>query len=356
VGIKKFLSTYYHHILLTISCIFYISIWVSPAFMWIFGFMAMLIPFVWIANFIWLVVLFFIQKEKLLYPLIGLVLGFRFVLSTFTFHFEQSPQPDDFTILSSNVRVFNVYAHLNKDFKESKAQIEWLENQSADVLSIQEFYHEPKSQLFNTKERLGKKKGYQMFTKAAVTNQIGAEFGLAIFSKFPILNSGEVPYKNKKKNLMIFADLKIKQKTVRIYNIHLASMHIDEQEIVDPDKVKQTYIKSFYRLKNGFIERANQVESLLEHIKQCPHPIVLTGDLNDLPYSYTYFKLLSVLENSFENAGSGFGFTYNSNKLFFLRIDNQFFSKNMGIRNFQVLRKSTFSDHFPLLGSYYLKD
>jgi len=104
-------------------------------------------------------------------------------------------------------------------------------------------------------------------------------------------------------------------------------------------------------LRRGFISRAKQIKDLLSSIEECKYKLILCGDLNELPYSYTYFALRNLLDNAFEKAGNGFGFTYNG-KLFFLRIDNQFFSKEISIHKFMTHRNVDFSDHFPLTATY----
>jgi endonuclease/exonuclease/phosphatase family metal-dependent hydrolase len=168
----------------------------------------------------------------------------------------------------------------------------------------------------------------------------------------PIVHSGEVkiaggkPYQH-----AIFADINMGRDTLRVYNIHLQSMHIDEEKIDDFGRASENYLDIARKLKFGFRERARQVDNLLLHIHRSPHPVVVCGDFNDIPYSYTYFSLKKYLSNAFEEAGNGMGFSYNG-KLFFLRIDNQFFSPELEAVDFVTHRDVPFSDHFPVR-SYY---
>lgn len=99
--------------------------------------------------------------------------------------------------------------------------------------------------------------------------------------------------------------------------------------------------------------RASQVKILSEHIKNSPYPVILAGDFNDVPYSYTYFTLKSILLNAFEEAGRGFGFTYNK-VLFFLRIDNIFYDEAFEIRQFKTHREVDYSDHYPISAVFKL--
>ena len=78
------------------------------------------------------------------------------------------------------------------------------------------------------------------------------------------------------------------------------------------------------------------------------------GDLNETPYGWAYGTIRERLQNAFEEAGSGFGFTLNRSP-YFVRIDNQFFSNDWQILQFKTLRTIRYSDHFPLMGEYKLK-
>jgi endonuclease/exonuclease/phosphatase (EEP) superfamily protein YafD len=82
--------------------------------------------------------------------------------------------------------------------------------------------------------------------------------------------------------------------------------------------------------------------------------VICAGDFNEIPYSYSYRRLKKGLRNSFEEAGAGFGFTYNGNTLVTLRIDNQFYSDRVDCVELETLNTVSYSDHFPLLGTYVL--
>ena len=182
-------------------------------------------------------------------------------------------------------------------------------------------------------------------------DRAGAEFGIAIYSKLPILNAGEVRSDKDEYLNSIYADILSNDDTIRIYNTHLESMSIDVEDVVNTDRLADSYMETGYRLRSGFVSRSRQVNGLVQSLKKCKHKVILCGDLNELPYSYPYFSLRGMLYNAFEKAGNGFGFTYNG-KLFFLRIDNQFFSKDMTIHNFMTHRNIDYSDHFPLIATY----
>lgn len=100
--------------------------------------------------------------------------------------------------------------------------------------------------------------------------------------------------------------------------------------------------------------RAKQFDELEKHFQACDHPIILTGDCNEVPYGYVYSSMAKKLNNAHTQAGFGFGFTYNG-FLPFLRIDNIFADKELTFTKCGVVRSITFSDHLPVKASLQIK-
>jgi endonuclease/exonuclease/phosphatase family metal-dependent hydrolase len=263
-------------------------------------------------------------------------------------------------VMSYNVRIFNTYAHLHDEkYTTSRHMIQWVAENPADVYCLQEFYNEPQSKIYNSVQRIVKKYGKYYFISNTLINRVNGQFGMAIISKYPILNKGTIKFEKLTQNHAMFADLKVNADTVRVYNFHLQSMSIEERDIINTYREQSLFgrdlRKVLRRLKGGFIKRSYQVNTLYDHLKESPYPVIVCGDLNDVPYSYTYQKLNRTLANAQTTAGSGIGGTYNG-ILPFLRIDNQFFSPNLEVQNFKVHRNITFSDHFPLSATYIIRN
>ena len=283
--------------------------------------------------------------------LAALLVGLVFIKISFSINRQGDHGRLD--VLSYNVRVFNNYTHLrNEQHESSKKMIGWSVGHKAQIKCFQEYYNSDKSTVFNVKNQLIEHGWKNIHSKIVLRDRSGAEFGLAIFSKFKMVNKGEIKGKSGEYLNSIYADILVDKDTVRIYNTHLQSMAINEENVVNTERLAQSYKDTGWRLRSGFVTRARQVNALMAHIELCPYPIILCGDLNEIPYSYAYFSLRGKLHNAFEKAGRGFGFTYNG-KLFFLRIDNQFFSKEMEVRRFVTHRDVPYSDHFPLSASYH---
>ena len=95
-------------------------------------------------------------------------------------------------------------------------------------------------------------------------------------------------------------------------------------------------------------KQQQQAEILMNHKKKCEYPIVICGDMNNSAYSYVYRSIKGSLNDCFEEAGSGFGQTYNF-KYYPARIDYIFADKIMKVKNFTSFPEFINSDHSPVL-------
>ncbi|MFT6826799.1 MAG: endonuclease/exonuclease/phosphatase (EEP) superfamily protein YafD [Roseivirga sp.] len=316
-----------------ITLLVYCSVWVSPAFFKYAGFVSLIIPFFILANAFWLVLLLFNRKIKLLVPLALLIIAIPFIRATIAFH------PTKIAENSFNVMSYNMM-RMNKMGNKSSANSmkSWLQSEDSDIKCFQEFVGT--KEIISTISNKGK---YHSFVG-------GYGNSYAIFSKFKIINSG-VFYKDKTSNNILFADLKVNNDTIRVYNVHLQSMSINPDKELNQEGFEQNYESVRRKFEIGSVRRASQLEDLLKHIENCKYPILITGDFNDIPFSYNYFRLSRSFKNAFENAGNGLGFTYNG-KIPFLRIDNQFYNDQIEVFGFRTLSEVDYSDHFPVIGIY----
>lgn len=340
------------------------SVWIPPneKFWWA-GFLSLIIPFVAASFLLWFVAGMLMRK----WWSWASILMLCFALFPLRGFFELRPglpfmQEQDqlyqasnvLSVLSYNVRVFNVYEHLQaEDSLSSRQMLHWLSEHPAQVKCLQEIYNEDSSPVFNSVEQLVQNGKYYYYLSPLPSQNPYKKgyFGIGIFSVYPILNSDYIELGNRRANRAIFIDIQYGTDTIRIYNVHLASMSIEPEKINHVSK--STWIKdAFFKLKKGFIHRTQEQQILLEHIASSPYPVIVCGDFNALPHSYTYHTFRRWLHNSHESAGIGFGFTY-ANPPLMLRIDHQFFKSDFfKVMYSQVLRFVRYSDHYPLLCFY----
>ncbi|WP_233636150.1 endonuclease/exonuclease/phosphatase family protein [Hymenobacter setariae] len=277
------------------------------------------------------------------------------------------PQAPTLRLLSYNVRIFNVYPQLRRLDPAAPAKaIKWLAASPADVLCLQEYYqeppgaHSPDGKLFQVGERLGHGSGRQVFVSKTLTNSIGAEFGLAIFSRLPIVGRGEISFGRLTQNHAMWVDVvgPGRGDTVRIFNTHLQSMSLDEGDIVAAGSSRAGFKSKGRSLLGRFVRgaaaRAWQADTLLAHVRRSPYPVLLAGDLNDLPYSYAYSQLASELQNAWATVGFGPGNTYHGRLPPLLRIDQQFAGLQWRVLGCRIHSEIPYADHFPVEGLYQL--
>lgn len=183
--------------------------------------------------------------------------------------------------------------------------------------------------------------------------------GTFIYSKYPIIRHGEISF-GTITNSCLWADIKLDNDTIRIYNMHLQSNKVSKDAVKVIDNVnlqeKKTWVGIKQILKKYISAskvRAKQSQMVSEHASKSLHPTIICGDGNDPPTSFTYSRLCGGYQDSFTKAGSGIGTTYGG-KLPMLRIDYIFVDNQFDVNSFDIL-KEKFSDHYPVKGTYNIK-
>lgn len=333
-----------------ISLVLFFSVYFSPESLDYTGLLPLLIPPFLILNILLAVILMFKGSRLMIYPILALIIGWRFFSVTFQWN-EKNRDAKGISVLSFNTMLFNNLWGSDQD-DLIKNSIQWVKDNPSDIKCLQEFYQDFTTPSRNAIKIISEEGKYEHSFQAIEGNPKKRSYGIAIFSKYPIINEGRV-FDNQRNNGAMFVDLKINQDTIRIYNTHLESMNIKADRLDNLEGIKSQYKNTIRKLKEGIQMRAWQIRILKEHVENSPYPVILAGDFNDVPYSYTYFSLKSILKNAFEEAGRGFGFTYNK-VLFFLRIDNIFYDEGFQIQDFKTHREVDYSDHYPISAVFRL--
>lgn len=335
-----------------LTLVFYLLPFISPFSWWPSAFLCLLIPPLLLLNFSLAVFWLYLKSSRCLISAVTLIVGLRFLSGLVAINGGRKLE-EDIKVMSYNVRLFNNFQKTN-DRNPSRKMIRWATDIDADIKCIQEFYHERDSKVFNTMKGFQKITPHCYFEPYLIQKRL--KYGMAIFSKYPFINSGVVHSEKNWNNKIIFADIKMPSETIRVYNIHLQSMAIDIGSIFSSQNEgfsRLNLSNALKKYKKGVMRRSYQMEKLIFHISKSPYRTIVCGDLNDPPISYSYQSLRSVLNNSFEEGGLGFGYTYDSPLP--LRIDNQFCSKTIKVENFDTVDSIRYSDHFPTFAYYSLK-
>ena len=329
----------------------YFSAYISPQHLWYFGLMAYCIPAFMGLNFVFLLFWIFRGSMRLLVPLLTIILGLGNIKASYSLATAPPPVQNQFSVMSYNVNCFNPHPRKGaKDRESFKGITDSLIQQSPDILCIQEYCSYPTIKSFDTKSKLLNLAYKQLFYKTRSQSEKFETAGLAIFSKYPFINTGTVENGNKEV-IAIYTDLFVLDDTIRVYNAHLFSMGLIDGQPADQEGSLQGFVG---KLKAGFKAKPIEAAFLKDHLLQSPYKAILAGDFNETPYSYVYKSFNSHLNNSFEIAGNGFGVTYNG-KIPFLRIDHQFADKKIRILGHRVLKQMNITDHFPVMVDYTLE-
>lgn len=334
----------------TLIC--YISVLIPPHWFWPAGiFVYGILPFLFLNTLLAMVFLLKNNRILALMPVISLVLGAYFLKITFAYHKNENVDKECpcFSLLSLNAKLFRDKGRYDKFSKE---MIRWAAGDTSAIKCFQEYSTNDRWPKLDVTKQISDE-GYNSFVFEAEIPTADHHPGMAIFSRFPIINRGIIKLNENSVNNCIYADVVMNQDTIRIYNIHLFSMHITTDEYENPDNFFKKIKELIYKIRNGTIKRSNEIDLIIDDTKKCPYPFILCGDFNDISYSYNYLKLRRHFNNTFERAGNGFGITLNKKFLFF-RIDQQFYSKNIDPVKFMVERNMNISDHFPTRGLYRL--
>lgn len=329
-----------------ISLIVFSSVFISPEVFVYAGLLPFLIPVILIGNIFLFAVLALAWRRSAFFPLLALVIGYKFILISFQLN-TRNEDAKGLKVLTYNAHGF-FYRDMGTDDNDNV--FTWLADHQADVKVFQEFYQDNTSVGRNAIKIIGNEGEYEHSYHLVDGNEKRKWFGMIIFSRYPIVNEGVV-FDNKRSNGTIFADIQVGRDTIRIYNTHLESMAIEAESLETYDEAKLVYRQTLGKLHRGSLARAQQLSILYEHLSNSPHPVILMGDFNEIPYSYAYFKTSEKLVNAFEKAGRGFEFTYNR-VLFFLRIDHIFADSNLIPVHFNTHREVDYSDHYPVTATF----
>lgn len=296
------------------------------------------VPFLIIINVVfflyWLVKL----KKQLSISLLVLVVGYVAFGSLYKFSSsEYVRSSDDLKVMNYNVRLFNLYNWIPEKNMVNK-MTSLIKKQNPDILSIQEFHPHSDLDLSFFKYKFEKLSGKKV------------KYGQAIFSQYPIINSGSIEFPNTSNNA-IFIDIVKHKDTIRVYNIHLQSMRID----ANVDKLKQEDSERLLkRVERTFEMQQSQTELFLKHKAQSPYKMIVCGDFNNTSFSYVYRKIRGDLNDAFKESGNGFGRTYDF-KFFPIRIDFILSDPSFEVKDFKTFDER-YSDHYPISATFKLHE
>jgi len=262
------------------------------------------------------------------------------------------------TIPENTIKIlsYNVMAYAyDKPHKKNEPNeiIHYLSNSDADIICAQEaFLNKSKnSQFLNEKTVSDAMANYPYHSHHQERSN-----GWDCFSRYPILSERMIDHDSRGNGSMVY-EIKIGTDTLLLINNHLESNKLttDDKEvyremIIAPEKenVKKASKQLLGKVTGAAAIRSVQADAIAQIIRETPHKyIIVCGDFNDSPISYTHRVISENLNDAFIESGNGLGISYNRNGFYF-RIDHIFTSKNLETYNCTVDRSIKASDHYPI--------
>jgi len=295
----------------------YLSFWVPIHMSSLLPFLGLIFPFVYLANIAVCVIMFFARRKLFYVHLVALLLGLYFITNYIQWNAKKDfdHENNGFKLMTWNVNLMG-YNEVNRQVKMSSnavrdSMVEEIAKANPDVLAFQEFLQTPKqNHIALIKARLGMPYHHVKFSHAKSGRR---KSGVVMFSKFPIIDKGYVPFTGKTNNFCIYIDIKRGEDTLRIYNVHFQSIRFQmkDYDVIDSqNEEKQGWYRIFEKMQRAYVQREGQVHIVKQHTKDCPYPFWIVGDFNDPPQSYTYHTMSAGMDDAFREAGFGFSSTY----------------------------------------------
>ena len=337
----------------------YLAVLISPGVFAFPAFFGLAYPYLLLVNIIIVIIWIALLRFEALLSVIVIAIGFNHFSNYIKLFRSSGDKANTFKVISYNVRLFNFYES-NNGVYSAKRVIDFLKTQNADIICLQEFFILGDPALEQEKMIKGLGDTYYCHMKVSKVSK-NRYYGIVTFSKYPIINKGEIVH-YKSSSLSIYSDVLIKKDTFRVFNNHLQSFmlkrmnrsFIEELSSSENKETVDEMMNLSRSLKKGFINRAQQAQLVKSYINKSPYHVIVAGDFNDTPVSYTYRKIRNGLNDSFITSGYGAGFTYRGNYPP-NRIDYILYDNNL-LNTYFEIKKVRYSDHYPIIAYFRKKD
>lgn len=336
-------------LLVLITLTSYLSPYLDPGTFWPVSILGLFYPWLLLLNILCILSWAFLRKPYFWYSTGCLVVGWQFLTNFIGFHSPSSlPPPTE----SIRVLSYNCHALYPVDGPRGSWKIrdlsQMIKKYNPDVVLFQEY-------------PILKRVADPLAQQLAKDCDLGYDFrssrkSLALFSKYPI-GKKEVKYFTNDANGFQYVDIKKDGQTIRVYNVHLqtnALSNIANQVAKEGNlQEKETWLQirgMIGRYKRSAKLRGAQAKEIAESIDKSPNPVILGGDLNDVPFSYTFRQLAKPLQDAFHTKGRGLGITFNGS-IPALRIDYLMAGPKLEILDHKILHDGH-SDHYPVLSNF----
>ena len=308
----------------------------------------LLFPLFLVLNLGFLVFWLLFKRRMALIPVLAYAAAFVPIRVYMPINHRPEPPEGALKVLSYNVRGYaSTPAHGN-----AVGEIfDYIRQSGADIVCLQEDLPGGR----DIRERLDSI--YPHSDTVSIVKNGAKTNALGVYTRFPIVRKERIWYESDNNGSAAFY-LKVGRDTVLVVNNHFESTHLSPDERkrykdilkgeVGKDTARKESKKLLHKLGEAAKKRAPQADTVYNYLKKhSRYPIILCGDFNDNPISYTRRMMAKDLTDCYVATGRGIGLSYNQ-KGFFVRIDNIMCSEHFKPYKCTVDSKISASDHYPI--------
>lgn len=341
---------------------------IPPTFSTIIAYCGLFFPYLFFVNAGFVVLWLFFDYRWALLSVVMILLNVNTIDKHFQLHEQEKPERcvNCIKVMSYNARLFGVY---NTDKPKKRRQlkkqiINYIQKENPDILCIQEYFNDKSGKLnFKTTEDIldaldlpDNERAYRLYLP--IEGKRKYQYGLAVFSRYRIIDCHTVYLNDSSANKSMYVNIRYGNDTLRVYNIHLSSMHIDNDDyetghdirnnnLSDP-KINRRALRLYNKVAKAFDMRQAQAIAVRQNMDSCRYPMIICGDFNDSPASFSYHKIAHGFKDSFRSSGKGIGRTYYGISFPSYRIDYILHDKQYNDFGHHVGTELKVSDHYPI--------
>lgn len=310
----------------------------------------MTFPFFLLANMGFLLFWLVFKWSRVWVPVAGFFLAYVPISIYMPIHPAQDVPEGAIKLVSYNVCCYGG----NYKYEDGFGKVaEYLRDQQPDIVCVQEDADTWRRYVF---QEYAKFLPYND-TLILVNNNLTIN-ALGIHTRYPIVKRERLAYDSKANGSGAWW-LQVGDDTLIVVNNHFESCHLtkeDRQQYrqlikgeIPRDSVRAESQLLLVKLAEANAKRAAQIRKVRQYVEEhSAYPIIVCGDFNDNPISYSRHEMAKGLIDCFVSTGRGIGLSYNQ-KAFSFRIDHVFCSKDIQPYNCRIDNNMDASDHYPVL-------
>lgn len=303
--------------------------------------MGLLLPLILFVNF--LLSIYWIVRKRVWFflPLLAIMLNIPYLSAVYRCPFRKI-EPTGHEL---NIATYNIQRITGNLFETGCEIADFMESEKIDMLCLQEFPALRDTQMKQFEEI------FDFLPHHSIHSTVLGSMQVALFSRYPIIQSQQIDFPGESNHTAMWADVVVGNDTIRIINNHLQTTNLNQNR----SKHKSDVEESIFRINKvkemlyvNAVMRSDQADIISKFIDTCPFPLIVCGDFNDTPASYTYKKIKGDLEDSFCSSGKGYGYTYRYLKKLY-RIDYVLYSGSYFRATSYHSPNLEYSDHKPVI-------